>query len=57
MPADQGRWKIDAAEGPGRGPERRRLAMVPWVGDTGAQLQSLMYTKDTCVGWAARTCP
>ena len=57
MPADQGRWKIDAAEGPGRGPERRRLAMAPWVGDTGAQVQSLMYTKDTCVGWAARTCP
>ena len=38
LPADQGEWKIDAAEGP----ERRRLAMAPAVGDHKGPERSLL---------------
>ena len=33
--------EIDAAEGPGQGPGAASVGHGPWVGDTGAHVQSL----------------
>ena len=45
LPADiacrSGGWKIDAAKGPGQGPGAASVGHGPWVGDTGAHVQSL----------------